>query len=385
MKHAICRISRLVLAHAAQRNPLFSGFRAVGWVAAILLHLCDFKIRVSRPRPSAHGTISARNVYGLLSRLRAMGIRRMTAAMGLIVSVAAAGAQVLAPAQDGSFAPPQHPHRNIHYKTATACPGTNPAGPIREAISAASPVETASPIDPFPAGKAGLAYYGGPVISNVQIVVVYWNSNVDPTMQAQMPGFFQGVVNSSWFDLLSEYSTDVKATGYPTSTNQSIGRGTYGGAFIIVPATCPATSTASCQVTDDQVQTELENQITKGVLPAPQFDSAGNTNTLYMTFFPVNVSINYQGWASCKPGGFCAYHNTGTFQEKPLLYGIIPDQLTSACSSECGDSNVPLDNATSTISHVLSVGCLLNSWAKSGFEILPKHWVWHEPLDDWNL
>lgn len=37
------------------------------------------------------------------------------------------------------------------------------------------------------------------------------------------------------------------------------------------------------------------------------------------------------------------------------------------------------------IAVVLCVGYLLNSWAERGFDNLFDHWVWHEPLNDWNL
>jgi hypothetical protein len=37
------------------------------------------------------------------------------------------------------------------------------------------------------------------------------------------------------------------------------------------------------------------------------------------------------------------------------------------------------------IAVVLCVGYLLNSWAERGFANLFDHWVWHEPLIDWNL
>lgn len=37
------------------------------------------------------------------------------------------------------------------------------------------------------------------------------------------------------------------------------------------------------------------------------------------------------------------------------------------------------------IAVVLCVGYLLNSSAERGFDNLFDHWVWHEPLNDWNL
>ena len=37
------------------------------------------------------------------------------------------------------------------------------------------------------------------------------------------------------------------------------------------------------------------------------------------------------------------------------------------------------------IAIVLCVGYLLNRWAERGLDNLFDHWVWHEPLNDWNL
>lgn len=37
------------------------------------------------------------------------------------------------------------------------------------------------------------------------------------------------------------------------------------------------------------------------------------------------------------------------------------------------------------IAFLLGVGYILNSWAERGFDNLFDHWVWHEPLNDWNL
>ena len=34
---------------------------------------------------------------------------------------------------------------------------------------------------------------------------------------------------------------------------------------------------------------------------------------------------------------------------------------------------------------LLFIGNALNSWTERGFDNLFDHWVWHEPLDDWNL
>ncbi len=37
------------------------------------------------------------------------------------------------------------------------------------------------------------------------------------------------------------------------------------------------------------------------------------------------------------------------------------------------------------VSLLLLIGGLLNSWRDRIFDPAFNHWVWHEPLDDWNL
>src|SRR5271154_5015112 len=56
-----------------------------------------------------------------------------------------------------------------------------------------------------------VSYFGGPVISNTQIVGVYWNSNVNAAAQPGRPGFFEGITDSTYYDSLSEYSTNVES------------------------------------------------------------------------------------------------------------------------------------------------------------------------------
>src|SRR5580692_9467942 len=67
---------------------------------------------------------------------------------------------------------------------------------------------------PAAAPSAHLTYFGGPVISNVKIITVFWGSAAT-TFQTQLGQFFSTVTASSYFDWLSEYDT-------PT---QNIGRG----------------------------------------------------------------------------------------------------------------------------------------------------------------
>ena len=62
-------------------------------------------------------------------------------------------------------------------------------------------------------GSAHLGYYGGPVVSNVQVVVVFWGSGVSSTVTSGIGGFFQNITNSTYFDLLSQYASTGPTVG----------------------------------------------------------------------------------------------------------------------------------------------------------------------------
>jgi len=213
------------------------------------------------------------------------------------------------------------------------------------------------PIRPDPLGPtaqtatAHLGYYGGPVVSNLQVVVVFWGSGVRSVVTGGIAGFFQNITNSTYFDLLSEYATTVPAVGGGAGTNQSIGRGTYGGSFTIAPSIC---HTTPCTVTDPDVQAELLSQIKRAHLPTPALDASGNVNTLYMIYFPPGVTIQLGNSSSCVV--FCAYHGTtgSTFNSKNLAYGVMPDfGPTTGCSSGCGAGS-EFQNITSVSSHEMA-------------------------------
>lgn len=209
-----------------------------------------------------------------------------------------------------------------------------------------------------PAGTH-MFYFGGPVISNIHLVQVLYGtgnylSNVSSTVAPSVASFFNDLPQSSYFDLLAEYSTQgVVPSDAGPSSNQSIGHGFFDGQFTITPSTANNGAT----ITDSQIQSELLAQVAAGHLPAPVLDTQGNSNTIYMVYFPAGKTISLApGIASCVRGGFCAYHNstTATFGSRSLLYGVIPDmQPPSACSTGCG-STIPFDNVTIVTSHEIS-------------------------------
>lgn len=165
-----------------------------------------------------------------------------------------------------------------------------------------------------PPPAATMLYYGGPVIANVKIVAVMWGPTVRKTTSRGLSAYFKAMVNSTYIDQLSQYST-VGITGVngKPGTNQTITRGTYTGKFVITP-----TNTAKT-LTDAQVQAELMAQITGGHLPA------ADLNTLYMIYFPSGITITLGGSRSCL--SFGAYHEavSSTVTPNNIFYGVMPD------------------------------------------------------------
>ncbi len=206
-----------------------------------------------------------------------------------------------------------------------------------------------------PAG-AHLNYYGGPIITNVQVIqVLYGSGSYEPhvagTSSPTMAQFFGDITGSGsgLATLLWQYNTNLSG-----GTNQFFGNGTFAGLFQINPSGANNGSS----ITDAQIQSELLAQINAGSLPAPIIDFSGNPKTLYMIYFPSGKTLfNSRGNVSCglNQGDFCAYHGTTSslFGGKHVLYGVMPDmQAGSPCNGICGGSTI-FGNYTSTTSHEL--------------------------------
>ncbi len=170
---------------------------------------------------------------------------------------------------------------------------------------------------------AHLNYYGGPVLTHVNVIPVYWNSSV--AYQSNLNSFYADVPGSStiYSTLLTQYS--------------SIGTGTRGTPYIDTKATGT--------FTDAQVQAELNRLFTAGVIPAP------SANNYYPVHFPTNVTITASdGTKSCVT--WCAYHGTYVRNGVNVNYGIIPDQ-GGGCAGGCGSNSLRVNNLTSVSSHEL--------------------------------
>ena len=178
---------------------------------------------------------------------------------------------------------------------------------------------------PFRGSGRTLTYYGGPVVQNVDVIPVYWNSKV--SNQAGITAFYSAVVTGTEMTFLSQYST--------TTPKQTIGNGTHGTAHV--------DSQTSTNVTDAQIQSYLTSAFNGGKLPKP------NNNTYYPIHFPSGVKIT-DGANNTSCVQFCAYHGTGKYNGQDFYYGVLPDLSQSGCAGGCGASTV-YNNTTSVASH----------------------------------
>jgi hypothetical protein len=172
-----------------------------------------------------------------------------------------------------------------------------------------------------PAVTAGtMQYFGGPVIANSKIYVVWWGNaaSINPVLTAARGGiadFYAGVTNSNYVDWLNEYDTNITTQSGShagtAGTGQHIGRGNFVGTRTLTPV--PAGN-----VTDSQIQATLDQAFSNGTLPQP------DANTIYAIHFPRSVTITLDGSRSCS--AFGGYHfSTVETTRHNAYYIVIPD------------------------------------------------------------
>ena len=189
-------------------------------------------------------------------------------------------------------------------------------------------------------GDGPMLYFGGSVFSSVKVVTIIWGDQVKQHTIDTIPTFSADIVNSTYVDQMAMYDTvHHKGVNGHGSTKQHILRGTYFGQVQIAP------KHNGLQVTDTDIRKELLAQIENGVLPP------NDLNTLYMIYFPSNVTIDLDGLISCHDFG--AYHfakRTGGLRTDNIFYSVEPecnsgfDFLTYAASHEFAEAttdNIP--------------------------------------------
>jgi hypothetical protein len=171
--------------------------------------------------------------------------------------------------------------------------------------------------------------YGGPVIPNVEVVDVFWNSSLDH--QGELASFFSGVLDSPYVDWLREYDTPA----------QSIGRGTFVTSFVDDVATTDHTV-----IHDADIERELSRLLDANLIPAND-----GVNRLYMVYLPSNTTTKMGDAISCVD--FCAYHYAYRHAGKNVYYGVIPGVENAQCAGGCTLPDDPMGTLTVLSSHEL--------------------------------
>jgi hypothetical protein len=215
------------------------------------------------------------------------------------------------------------------------------------------------PNDAEPSQCGVATYCGGPVISNIEIVPVFWTDSVRPSISAWAPGYLSTLAQSPFVDMLSEYST-LGTVGavcgsttdggtyfvgppYPRSTNQLITRGTARDPHTIFPMRTPG---LVIQDRDAAIGEELLAQIDTGNLPAPTFDAQGYPNTVFVVFFPTAYEIRIGDFGSCH--AFLGYHSSVANPAQVSCAGhYVPYVVVADCSG-------PMDDVVITVSHEIA-------------------------------
>ncbi len=221
----------------------------------------------------------------------------------------------------------------------------------------------------LPTSSMHLNYYGGPVISDVQVQqVLYGSGTYEPEVLTQIPTFFGDITDSAYIDWLGEYDTNVAG-----GTDQFIGRGTFGSQTTITPS--PGND--GNPVDDANIQAELALQLAAGHLPAPVVDAGDNVNTVYAVYVPAGQRVTLQGGESGKQ--FCAYHSTLSYHGLGVPYIVMPDfGPGSGDDVGCG-SGTQFQNVTSFSSAEL-VGSITDTEVGLATTIGPPL-AWFDPVN----
>ncbi len=172
------------------------------------------------------------------------------------------------------------------------------------------------------AAPDNVQYFGGPLLTNVNVQLVFWGEGVEANLQDTLEKFYRGIVNSNYMDQLAEYS----------SPTQTIGRGSFGNRYTITPFN------KSKSLTQADIEVELDAQIAAGALPKP------DANTLFMFHYPNGYSIQISFGDSCS--SWFADHEVYVSKKfGNIFYAMFP------CDSANSDS---LSSLTEGASHELA-------------------------------
>jgi hypothetical protein len=161
---------------------------------------------------------------------------------------------------------------------------------------------------------------GGPVLSSPKVTQVFF-ANDDPAVTAQLSDFGGKITQSSYFGALSEYGVSAGSTLPDIHLME----------------------TTSGTTTDAQIQVWLSQKLS-GSNPGPKFP-APDANTVFIIYYPAEVSISLGGPTSCIQFG--AYHSSITLSSGHVAYVVVP-----RCSTYHGLSGI--DATTAAVSASLA-------------------------------
>ena len=183
--------------------------------------------------------------------------------------------------------------------------------------------------------QGGLAGHQGHVISNPQIVLIYWDQYFTNTSAAvtSMNQFVTDLASGGYFDGLSQYGVRgqsfrshsvIDMTRYPTPNSQNPG----------VP------------FSESEMQSQLITWLSDGVVtPAP---TGGEEDLVYLIFAPSDTTLSLHGTV----GDFCGYHQHGQFRAATPRDNLIWATVTAYTRAATGRGFV--DSIGFCISHELS-------------------------------
>jgi hypothetical protein len=162
--------------------------------------------------------------------------------------------------------------------------------------------------EPIVSVGAELTYRNGPLITNVELLTVFWGTlwGSTPSSTDLMNGlnqFFTDILVSPLIDQLAEY--DVPS--------QPIGHGSFIGTKVISD-NAPVGS-----VTDSAISRQLEQWIGATTLPK------NNKNSLYFIYLDPGVVSIMGGSRSCQ--SYCGYHNN----VGEIYYAVMPYPSCGGC------------------------------------------------------
>lgn len=207
------------------------------------------------------------------------------------------------------------------------------------------------------AAGAQMTYRGGPLLSKVELTVVFLGDWTGQTADAdKIASFNQKLVTGSYLDALVEYgvghgvfvgrnylpwdaSTPPGGTGgtpkgcLPSALLLPFFALTGGSARLVETQATPTT------IDDAEIRTRLRAALASALLPRL------GPNSLYMVYVQPGVEVTMGGDASCS--AFCGYHDT---DGNGLYYGVIPWPSCAGCTGPLST----FDALTSVTSHELA-------------------------------